>query len=145
MLAMRRFHELNPTVPIHLYGDDSVHPEFPAVNHGLVGPATLADIYNRCSAGLVLSFTNLSLAPDEMLACGTIPVVNDDELARDSLSSSFVRWSEPTPEALAKQLGEVAYAADVPYDAVRASVPSRGWTSAAQSFIEAIEAPFQIV
>ena len=43
---------------------------FPAVNHGRITPAELAALYNRCTAGLTLSFTNVSLVPDELLACG---------------------------------------------------------------------------
>ena len=41
---------------------------FRATDHGLLHPEQLNELYNRCVAGLVLSATNVSLVPHEMLA-----------------------------------------------------------------------------
>ena len=42
---------------------------------GIVGPAELAALYSLGTVGLVLSMTNYSLIPQEMLACG-LPCVD---------------------------------------------------------------------
>ena len=64
---------------------------FAATNHGLLTPEQLNALYNRCVAGLVLSATNVSLVPHEMLAAGCIPVVNDAEQNRIVLDNSTRR------------------------------------------------------
>ena len=80
---------------------------FKFVNHGLVTPAKLNEIYNRCFAGLSLSLTNVSLVPHEMLAAGCIPVVNDADHNRMVLDNPHVRYAAPTPHSLAAALEAV--------------------------------------
>ena len=77
MLALAEFNRRYPDQEIHLYGSPVNDPGFPVTVHGTVTPAQLNDLYNQCAAGLVLSFTNVSLVPEEMLAAGCVPVVND--------------------------------------------------------------------
>ncbi|MFC7480043.1 hypothetical protein ACFQX7_08400 [Luedemannella flava] len=107
MLALREFHHRHPEHDIHLFGDPGVTVPFPATNHGKVTPARLAELYNECVAGIAISFTNVSLVPDELLACGAIPVTCESEYARASLDNPFVRWAAPTPYALAESLSDV--------------------------------------
>ena len=54
--------------------------------------------------GIALSFTNVSLVPDELLACGVIPVTNEAPYARGGLDNPHVRWTAPTPYGLADAL-----------------------------------------
>lgn len=111
----RRAHELavaaldifagqHPDVPIHLYGEPSGRLAFDATHHGFLKPAQLGALYNRCIAGLVLSATNVSLVPHEMLGCGCIPVVNDAEHTRMVLDNPHVAYTPATPFELANAL-----------------------------------------
>lgn len=50
---------------------------FPHLNAGNVPLHELPDLYSQCDAALVLSFTNLSLLPLELMACGC-PVVSNN-------------------------------------------------------------------
>lgn len=49
---------------------------FAHVNAGTMNVSDLPDLYSQCDAALVLSFTNLSLLPLELMACG-VPVVSN--------------------------------------------------------------------
>lgn len=107
LLAMSIFAQQHPAVPIHLYGGSVGNPGFPAIRHGHVTPEQLSAIYNECCAGVSLSFTNVSLVPHEMLAAGCIPVVNDAPQNRLVLNNASVRYVQPTPHAIAAELGEI--------------------------------------
>ena len=66
----------------------------------------LSDIYNQCSAGLVLSLTNMSLLPLELLSSGTIPVVNDAENNRLVSDNENIHYIEASLLSLANGLSE---------------------------------------
>ncbi|QWF79802.1 rhamnosyltransferase WsaF family glycosyltransferase [Amycolatopsis sp. CA-230715] len=131
-LALELFSERHPDLWVHLYGEKvgDLGPRF--VDHGLLTPAKLADLYNRCFAGLSLSMTNVSLVPHEMLAAGCVPVVNEAIHNRVVLDNPHVRYADPTPHGLADALGEVVARPD--FDAVAAaasaSVSDRPWSAA---------------
>lgn len=105
VLAMQRFSELRPDVAIHVFGNESTDLPFTARHHGVLSPAKLNDLYNECAAGLSLSFTNASLLPWELLACGVAPVVNDAPHNRKVLRAPGVGWSAATPSAIAAAMG----------------------------------------
>jgi hypothetical protein len=105
MAALDLLAERHPEVDIHLFGEPARRTPFPASNHGLLAPEQLNRLYNRCAAGLVLSATNVSLVPHEMLAAGCTPVVNDAEHNRVVLDNPEVVYAAPTPFALANALG----------------------------------------
>ena len=95
----------HPEVDIHLYGEPvgpAAVPRRPTT--GLLTPEQLNELYNRCVAGLVLSATNVSLVPHEMLAAGCIPVVNDAEHNRIVLDNDHVVYAPATPFDLADAL-----------------------------------------
>lgn len=139
MLALERFHELSPSTPIHLFGDPGVTATFPAVNHGRLAPASLSHLYNSVHAGLVISFTNVSLAPEEMLACGLIPVINESPVLEPSdLSSPFIVESSPTPRAIAGTLASVLQTQPNRLE-VSESARSDGWAPAQAAFVDAVE------
>ena len=103
-LALDLFSARHPEVDIHLFGLPAKRLPFEATNHGLCTPEQLNRLYNRCTAGLVLSATNVSLVPHEMLAAGCIPVVNDAEHNRVVLNNSEVAYAPATPFELADTL-----------------------------------------
>jgi O-antigen biosynthesis protein len=104
VLALDLFAKRHPEVDIHFYGIEGKRLPFAATNHGLLTPDQLNELYNRCIAGLVLSATNVSLVPHEMLAAGCIPVVNDAEHNRAVLYNSCVAYTPAAPFELANAL-----------------------------------------
>ena len=132
MLALELFARRQPDCDIHVYGERIEDLSFRRVNHGLVSPPQLNEIYNRSFGGLSLSLTNVSLVPHEMLSAGCIPVVNDAEHNRIVLDNPYVRYAEPTPQALAAALEEIVTApnfADLSRRGAE-SVVSVGWDDA---------------
>jgi O-antigen biosynthesis protein len=140
-LALEEFHRRHPEVEIHLFGDPAPSLRFPATHHGVLAPAALSDLFNTCTAGLALSFTNISLSAEEMLACGTIPIVNDSPLARADLANPFVGWGFPTPDGLADALSRAVEATDQVTRAAAAAQSVRGdtWKPAQQVAVTTIE------
>jgi glycosyltransferase involved in cell wall biosynthesis len=143
IMALDLFSERHPEVEIHLFGQPGGRRSFPAVDHGLLRPAELNALYNRCIAGLTLSATNVSLVPHEMLASGCIPVVNDAVHNRLVLDNPEVAYAQATPFELAAALCELverspAERADAARKAAR-SIQSASW-DAAGAQVEAIVA-----
>lgn len=141
-LALEEFHRLYPGQEIHIFGSDSRPWPFPVTRHGRLSPAELNELYNRVIAGVVPSFTNVSLVPEEMLAAGALPVCNESEVARACLKNANVSWTAATPESMARQLGKLVSYPEIQRRAyaVSASVRGRGWESAKRSTVEIIEA-----
>jgi hypothetical protein len=141
MAALREFHRQHPDQQIHLFGDPHIRPPFPAEVHGRLSPAALAELYNRSIAGISISFTNISLVPNEMLACGVIPVLNEDPFARAELSNSAVRWAKATPSALANQLSAAVRCKGTADVAQRAANELEGldWQKAKLGFVQIVE------
>jgi len=95
----RRRHE----VRIVLFGDDRPNDtSFPYEHLGIVGPDVLARRYCEATVGLVLSLTNYSLIPQEMMACG-LPCVDLAGRCPDAVfgRDGPVELAEPDPIALA--------------------------------------------
>ncbi|GHH72611.1 rhamnosyltransferase WsaF family glycosyltransferase [Promicromonospora soli] len=128
-LALERFHRAHPDEEIHVYGSRPADLPFPVTFHGRLTPEELNTLYGRVVAGLAMSFTNISLVAEEMLAAGVVPVVNDSPLARADLADPHVGWAEPTAAGIAAGLAAAverpdrdAYAAKV-----AAGVVGRSW------------------
>ncbi len=79
LLALERVWRAHPDIHVILAGWDcsAYHLPFVHLNAGVVDAATLADLYSQCDVALVLSLTNASLLPLELMACGC-PVVSND-------------------------------------------------------------------
>lgn len=123
VLALQIFHKRHPDYEIHFLGWDTspyVIP-FPYVNNGIMSLDKLNELYNECAAGLVLSFTNMSLLPLEMLASGCVPVVNDADHTRAVSFSKEIKYAPPTPQALADELHTAVTVKDPQVQAERAS------------------------
>lgn len=76
-LALSELRRRRPEVRVVAYGDSAPDWDqpFPYEFLGVVAPPELAALYRRATAGLVLSMTNYSLIPQEMMACG-LPLVD---------------------------------------------------------------------
>ncbi|WP_421741995.1 glycosyltransferase family 1 protein [Cellulomonas sp.] len=140
-LALERFHSTHPEHEIHVYGTRPRDLTIPFVFHGRLTPAELNALYGTTIAGLAMSFTNISLVAEEMLAAGTIPVVNDSPMARADMPNPHVRWAERTADGLAEQLRAAVDAADVAGNAAAAaaSVVGRSWAPAQQLVAQIVE------
>jgi len=76
ILALEELHRRRPDLRFVMFGDDRPYPApFPYEHLGIASPAELAGAYSEATVGLVLSMTNYSLIPQEMLACG-LPCVD---------------------------------------------------------------------
>jgi glycosyltransferase involved in cell wall biosynthesis len=108
-LALSLFNKQHPEYEIHCVGWDLSRYDlpFPFINRGILGSQELNELYNECAAGLVLSFTNMSLLPLEMMASGCIPVLNDAEHTRMVQYASQLEYAVPSPTALAEALHNV--------------------------------------
>ena len=132
-----------PGTPIILAGQDlrGLAVPFPHENPGNMQVGELNATYNRCAAGLVLSLTNMSLLPLELLSAGVIPVVNDGENNRLVSDNEYIAYTEPNPRALADRILEILDRADAPAHAERAaaSVGTTTWAAAGEQFMTAFD------
>lgn len=106
VVALAAFAERHPEITIEMVGWDTDRYRLPFrhVGHGVVGTEELAEIYRRSAAALVLSFTNMSLLPLELLAAGCIPVVNDGPNNRMVADNSNIVYAPPRPIDIADAL-----------------------------------------
>jgi glycosyltransferase involved in cell wall biosynthesis len=133
-LALEEFHRAHPDQPINLYGGAGSQWTIPVIRHGRLAPPDLNRLYNRNVAGIAMSFTNISLVAEEMLAAGTIPVVNDTATARADLVHPDVLWAAPTPSGIAEALTTAVTAPGVAARAAHAAAGvRRGWDDTARS------------
>ena len=102
--AFSEFHRRRPDQEIHLFGDDAPGLPFPVTDHGKMTPSELDHLYNRTVTGLALSFTNVTLVAEEMLAAGCTPVANRSPYTRGGLDNDRLVWADATPGALADAL-----------------------------------------
>lgn len=140
-LALAEFHRRHPEQPIHVFGDPVHDLGFPVVRHDNLSPDDLNALYNQTIAGLAMSFTNISLVAEEMLAAGTVPVVNDSVYARADMPHPRIRWAEPTPGAMADALCQLVENPDLTGQATAAAkdVRADNWGSARATVVSVIE------
>lgn len=106
--ALEIFHKAHPDYEIVFVGWDTSPYEvpFPYVNKGILNAEQLNNLYNNCAAGMVLSLTNMSLLPLEMMAAGCSPIVNDGPQTNLVSYSKHIRYAAAQPKTLAKALHE---------------------------------------
>ena len=139
LLTLREFHTRRPDEEIHLFGDVPDDLPFPAVNHGSLTPARLSALYNQCRAGIAMSFTNVSLVPAEMLACGVIPVLSGSAYARADLDNPYVRWADPSPRGLADALSDALRPGGPTPTEIADSMREIGWDAGQRVAVKTIE------
>jgi hypothetical protein len=137
-LGLQEVHRRRPDVPICTVGDPDARLPFPAAVHGVRSPDQLSELYNHCQVGVALSFTNVSLLAEELLACGAVPVINDSPYARADEQSEHVRWAPSTPSGIADAVLDVL---DAPPDpaAVAGSARQNAWEPAQAVFLRSVE------
>jgi glycosyltransferase involved in cell wall biosynthesis len=128
VLAMDQFHRICPDYEIHMAGwpVKGWQLPFPFIDHGVMALDELNGLYNQCAAGLVLSLTNFSLLPLELMAAGCIPVVNDGPNNRLVSSNPYLVFARPTPRGIAEALAQVVDQPDLPAKARKASQSAAG-------------------
>lgn len=143
VMALEIFHNKHPEYEIVLAGWDvsEWNVPFPYTNLKAMQISELSDVYNQSAAALVLSLTNMSLLPLELLATGTIPVVNDGPNNRLVSDNPYIKYTEASPEALARALSDIVTMKDLPSYAEKASksVASDGWDVAGEKFLAILE------
>ena len=143
ILALDIFHKAHPEYVINIAGWDisEYYIPFPYKNLKTLEVSELHELYNRCSAALVLSYTNMSLLPLELLACGTIPVVNDGPNNRLVSDNPYIAYSQNDPHSLAEKLSAiVSNKAEQSY-AKRASesIDDSSWDISGKKFVSIVE------
>jgi len=138
IMVLQLFHEKMPDYTIHFAGWDvsDYSVPFPYVNHKALKLEELSGLYNECAAALVISLTNMSLLPLELLACGTIPVVNDGPNNRLVSSNPYIAYTPPSPASLADALVEMVTKQELPQYAKKAaqSTLSSSWEASLEKF-----------
>jgi glycosyltransferase involved in cell wall biosynthesis len=134
VMALQIFHEKMPEYIINFAGWDVSEYDipFPYKNLTDLKLDELSDVYNRCAAGLVISLTNMSLLPLEVLACGMIPVVTDGQNNRLVSDNPYIAYAPASPDALAQSLVDMVTKKDLPKYAEKAakSVSNLNWGEA---------------
>jgi O-antigen biosynthesis protein len=77
---------------------------FSTVMPGILSVNQLAQLYRSCDVALVLSHTNLSLLPLELMACGCPVVSNRGPNVEWQLSEENAYLADPTPESISEAI-----------------------------------------
>lgn len=106
ILALDIVGRLRPDVHFIFAGWDISNYRFDHVhlNAGVLRTDDLPDLYSQCDVALILSFSNMSLLPYEVMACNCAVVSNRDECATWGLGEDVATYADSTPEALAAAL-----------------------------------------
>jgi O-antigen biosynthesis protein len=143
ILALNDFAAMRPDVTINLAGWDVSNWDIPFEFRNLssVDISELNEIYNRCAAGLVMSLSNMSLLPLELMSSGVTPVVNDGPNNRMVSDNPFIEYVPLSPLAIARKLAEVIDRSDAVERSVAmaASVADVDWANSGAAFVASFE------
>lgn len=98
-----------PKVVVHFFGQPKglTNLRVPCHQHGILPTGALAKLYRTLDVGVVLSATNHSLVPAEMMACG-LPVVElDTPSARLDYPTSAITLAPAHPRSIAAAIIEL--------------------------------------
>jgi glycosyltransferase involved in cell wall biosynthesis len=132
VIALDIFHRKHPDYEIEFFGWDvsDYKIPFPYTNRGILSHKELAELYQESVACLVLSLTNVSLLPFELLAAGCIPVMNEGDNNSMVLGENkYITYTGDSPIELAKGLVSVVTNPKVEKTATAAveSVNGKSW------------------
>ena len=111
LMVLNEVHKALPSVEFVLAGWDTADYEipFPHLGCGTVSLDALPDLYAQCDVALVLSLTNLSLLPLELMACRCAVVSNRGANVEWLLNDDIAVLCDQTPEALAAAVCDVLH------------------------------------
>lgn len=132
VMALQIFKEKHPEYEIEFFGEDMSKYDIPFefTDRGILTKQELAELYHESVACLVLSLTNVSLLPLELLAAGCIPVMNDGENNTMVLGQNdYIQYSDASPIQLAEGLSKIVEMKDIDEYAQKASesVKTSSW------------------
>lgn len=143
ILTLDLFHRKHPDYVINFIGWDvsQFNIPFPYKNLGILSPEELNEVYNRCSASLVMSLTNMSLLPLELLSAGCIPVVNEGDNNRLVSNNAFIEYSQSDPVSLAQRMSDVVSKKNLLTHSKKAaeSVQDCSWDKSGKKFLSIVE------
>lgn len=143
VLTLDIFHQMHPEYTINFIGWDvsEFNIPFPHKNLGILNPDELNNLYNRCSASLVMSMTNMSLLPLELLSSGCIPVVTEGENNTLVSDNKFIVYSPSDPISMAKKLSETISRKNLLAYSMEASqsVKNESWDESGAIVVQTIE------
>jgi len=143
VMALDIFSKQKPEYGIVFAGWDVSNYDipFPYTNLSNLNVSQLNEIYNQCAAALVMSLTNMSLLPLELLSSGVIPVVNDGQNNRMVSNNKYIEYCDLTPQALADRLEEVVDKQNLPTYSQKASesVRAADWDTSGEKFVSIFE------
>lgn len=143
LLVLADFAKLKPDVTINLAGWDVSNWKIPFEYENLssLQLSELNEVYNRCAAGLVMSLSNMSLLPLELMSSGVTPVVNDGPNNRMVSDNPNIEYVPMSPQAIARKLAEVIDREDAVERslAMSASVAAVDWEDSGTAFVQAFE------
>jgi O-antigen biosynthesis protein len=104
VLALSLVAKTRPDVEFVLVGfrPQRMRIPFRAVLPGVLLPTELAELYRSCNVALVLSHTNVSMLPLELMACGCAVVSNRGPNVEWLLTDETTQLASSTPESLAE-------------------------------------------
>lgn len=104
--ALLILHDRGIIFHVDLFGQEDFGAYLPYSHeiHGLLQPIELGDLYRTVDIGMVLSATNYSIIPIEMMACGLQVVELDVESTRAVFPEGSVAFAPPTPHGIADTL-----------------------------------------
>lgn len=143
VLALAEFARMRPEVTINLAGWDVSNWDLPFSyrNEAVLDVTELNALYNRCAAGLVMSLSNMSLLPLELMSSGVAPVVNDGPNNRMVSDNPFIEYVPLSPKTIARRMVEVLDRPDQVERAraMSASVVDVNWADSGRQFLAAFE------
>lgn len=109
LLVLEEVTKKLPELEIVFAGWDSSGYEipFPYLNAGVLSLPELPDLYAQCDVALVISFTNLSLLPLELMACGCVVVSNKGKNVEWLLNEEIAVLADANVKALSGALIDV--------------------------------------
>lgn len=106
LLALERVAASVPSLTVDFFGGSPGRLDLPYryTDQGVLDGRRLADLYRNATVGVVLSTTNYSLIPHEMMACG-LPVVElDGPSTRAEFPVGAVALASPTLDGIAAEI-----------------------------------------
>lgn len=143
ILTLDLFHRKHPDYAISFIGWDVSEYDipFPYNNLGILDPKDLNAVYNKSSASLVMSLTNMSLLPLELLSSGCIPVINKGDNNTLVSDNKYIEFSENNPVALAEALYKAIQKNTVSYARKASkSTSAASWDESGRHFVKVVTA-----